>query len=166
MEGTKEEMPWTPLPRADKACFGCGTDNIHGLGMTFESDGQKVRSQVMVHPHFRGWSNLVHGGVLATILDEVMSWTVIHLTGKLMLTKGMTIAFKKPVRIGARLTAVGHIIERKDERRVRVAAVIRDEQGSVCVRSEGDFVLFSREQFLQMEVMPKEDIDAMDAANS
>jgi uncharacterized protein (TIGR00369 family) len=131
--------------------------------MKFESNGKEVRSRLTLQPHFRGWSNLAHGGVLSTILDETMAWTVIHLTGKFMLTKGMNVAFKKPVRVGAQLTSTGFIKEKKDQRRVVAVAEIRDEAGELCASSKGEFVLFTKDQFEKMEIMPQEDIDAMAA---
>jgi uncharacterized protein (TIGR00369 family) len=154
---------WTSLSGVDSTCFGCGAGNPHGLQMTFESNGKQLRSRLTLPSHFRGWSNLVHGGVLSTILDETMSWTVIRLTGKFILTKGMNIAFKKPVRVGAQLISTGSIREYIDERRVLAIAEIRDEDGDLCASSQGEFVLFTKEQFLKMEIMPREDMDAMSA---
>ena len=164
MNKPTNEREWTALPNVDTACFGCGAENPHGLGMKFESNGERLRSRLTIHPHFRGWSNLVHGGVLSTILDEIMAWTVISLTGKFMLTKGMSVEFKKPVRVGAQLIANGFIREHKGERRVVAIGQIFDEHGELCASSEGEFVLFTKEQFLRMGIMPQEDIDAMSAA--
>jgi uncharacterized protein (TIGR00369 family) len=166
MKENIKDTQWTSLEGVDSACFGCGTGNPHGLQMKFESNGNRLRSRLIMQPRFRGWSNLVHGGVLSTILDETMSWTVIRLTGKFMLTKGMNIAFKKPVRVGAQLISTGFISEYRDERRVLAVAEIRDESGDLCASSEGEFVLFTKEQFLKMEIMPHEDIDAMVTAIS
>ena len=161
-----KESQWLPLSRVDRTCFGCGTENPHGLQMKFESNGTQLRSKLIVEPWFRGWSNLVHGGVISTILDETMGWTVISLTRKFILTKGMNIAFKKPVRIGTHLTITGFIREHIGERRVLAVAEIHDEAGDLCASSEGEFVLFTKEQFLQMEIVPQEDIDAIGAAVS
>lgn len=158
------ETPWKPLAGVDRACFACGTENPHGLGMRFESNGERLRSTLTVKPRFRGWSNLVHGGILSTMLDETMSWTAIHLTERFILTKGMHVAFKKPVRVGTPLSMVGYIKERISERQARVVAEIRDEKGEVCAASEGEFVLFTMEEFGAMGVMPEEELTEMAAA--
>lgn len=157
---------WQPLLAVDRECFGCGPENPHGLKMRFESNGRELRSRVKMEARFRGWSNLIHGGILSTMLDEMMGWTVIILTGKFMLTRTMQVAFKRPVRIGAELTITGSIKERVSEKRVLVQAEIRDEDGLVCAESEGEFALFTREQFQRMGIMPEEDLAAMAAAIS
>ena len=160
------EADWKPLASIDKECFGCGPENSHGLEMCFESNGNQIRSKLVVKKTFRGWSNLIHGGILATMLDETMSWTVINFTGKFMLTRSMTVTFKKPVRVGAALTVIGFIKEQSSERQAVVVAEIYDEDGDLCAVSEGDFALFSKKHFLRMGIMPKEDIEEMALAIS
>lgn len=152
---------WKSLARVDRNCFACGTDNHHGLQMQFQTNGEQLRSSLLMEPRFRGWSNLIHGGILATILDETMSWTVLSLTGRFMLTRGMNVSYRKPVRVGAQLAITGYIKERNREKRAVAVAEIRDESGDLCAMSEGVFVLFSYEQFRAMQIMPDEDLDAM-----
>lgn len=164
--GIKMEADWKPLASIDKECFGCGPENAHGLKMCFESNGRQIRSKLKVKKSFRGWSNLIHGGILSTMLDETMSWTVINFTGKFMLTRSMTVTFKKPVRVGATLTVTGYIKEQSSERKAVVVAEIQDEHGDLCAVSEGDFALFSKKHFLRMGIMPEEDIEEMAAAIS
>lgn len=159
---TREETAsWQFLANVDKECFACGPDNLHGLQMRFESDGTHLRSKLTLEKRFRGWSNLIHGGVISTILDETMGWTVIWLTKKLMLTKGMQVNFIKPVRIGTTVTATGYIRKQISERKIEVVAGITNEKGDLCASSSGEFALFSRKQFLRMGIMPEEEIDAM-----
>lgn len=162
----RPETTWKPLASVDKQCFACGPENPHGLKMCFESNGTKIRSKLIIKDAFRGWSNLVHGGILATILDETMSWAVINFTGKFMLTRSMNVTFKKPVRVATALTVTGYIKEQSGERKALVVAEIYDEDGDICAASEGDFILLSKKQFLRMEIMPEEDIEAMASAIS
>jgi uncharacterized protein (TIGR00369 family) len=157
---------WRPLVGVDKECFGCGSENKHGLKMKFESNGEQLRSRLTMNERFRGWSNLIHGGVLSTILDETMGWTVLCLTKKFMLTKGMYVGFKRPVRIGMKITSTGYIKEHLSDRKIIVVAEIHDESGDLCASSEGEFALFTREQFLRMKIMAEEDIEMMIAAIS
>ena len=162
----KQEAIWKPLTSVDKECFACGPENSYGLRMCFESNGGQIRSKVSMEKAFRGWSNLIHGGILSTMLDETMSWTVINFTRKFMLTRSMTVTFKKPVRVGGVITVTGYIKEQSSERNVLVVAEIHDEDGDLCATAEGDFALFSKEHFLRMSIMPEEDIDAMARAIS
>ncbi len=54
---------WVNIPNIDKACFGCVPDNHHGLKMIFETNGETLRSPVLVSDHLRERNNIVHGGV-------------------------------------------------------------------------------------------------------
>ncbi len=81
-------------------CFGCSPANPSGLQMKFLTDGEAVYSQLEVPEHLCGWSNIVHGGVLTTILDEIMSWSAIHLLKRIALTRTLTVEFLKPVPVG------------------------------------------------------------------
>ena len=51
-------------------CFGCSPVNPSGLQMKFYANEDKVFSEVTIPDHLCGWSNIAHGGVLTTILDE------------------------------------------------------------------------------------------------
>lgn len=161
IESLEKEKVWKPLTGVDKNCFGCGCDNHHGLQMTFETNGEELRSKLHMADRFRGWSNLIHGGELSTILDETMSWTAIYFSKKFILTKGMQVDFVRPVRVGMQLRSHGFIEEQLTKRKVRVGAEIRDEQGEVYASSNGIFALFSKEQFLRMEIIPEEDLQLM-----
>ena len=152
---------WTQLGKIDPHCFACGFDNEHGLDMVFETNGSKLRSRVEVPSHLRGWSNLVHGGIISTMIDEAMSWTAIHLLKKLILTKSMKVEFKKPVKIGTPIIIYGFIVEEKNERAATMAAEIYDEEGDLCARGEGEFALFTMEQFAKMGVVSDDQLNEM-----
>jgi uncharacterized protein (TIGR00369 family) len=165
-EGKKMEPDrgWTPLANADPHCFGCGSKNPHGLQMRFETNGKMVRSRVAMEERFRGWNNIIHGGILSTLFDEIMGWTVICLTKRFMLTKTIRVTFKKPVRVGALLTVTGTIKERVNDRRALVEGKIHDESGDLCAVSEGEFALFTKERFVGMRIVPEEDLAAIEKA--
>ena len=69
--------------RPDHNCFGCSATNPSGLQMKFYTDEVLVFSWLTLPAHLSGWSNLVHGGVISTILDEIMSWTALCMLNKL-----------------------------------------------------------------------------------
>jgi hypothetical protein len=59
-------------PNSDH-CFVCGRDNPRGLRMVFHDDGEQVTSQTTVDEMFQGYPGIVHGGVVAAMLDEVVA---------------------------------------------------------------------------------------------
>jgi len=57
-------------------CFGCSPDNISGLHMTFYEDDEELVSVWDPKDHFHGYLNILHGGIQATLMDEISSWVV------------------------------------------------------------------------------------------
>ncbi len=166
MSDAMREERWEPLVGLDKGCFACGLENPHGLHMTFESNGNRLRSSVTVKRQFRGWSTLVHGGILSTLLDEVMGWTALYLTKRFTLTKGMQVNFKKPVRIDTPLSVTGYVKERIGDRKVVMVGEIWDAEGDLCASSHGEFVLFTPEQFGTMGIMTEDELTELARAVS
>ena len=62
-----------PLPHT-YSCFVCGESNAAGLKLRFETDGRIVRTRFHPRPEHAGFKGVVHGGIIATVLDEVMVW--------------------------------------------------------------------------------------------
>jgi len=132
------------LPRSDShGCFGCSPSNPHGLQMTFFTDERAVYSQVKIPAHLCGWSNLVHGGVLSTILDEIMSWTAIYLLRRITVTQSMQIEFLKPVTMDSELSACGRLVSTSGKHDVKTEGEILTGSGSLCASATADFKAFS-----------------------
>ena len=117
--------------------------NPSGLKMKFFTDGQAVYSHVQVPEHLCGWSNIVHGGVLTTILDEIMSWSAIYLLKRIALTQTMSLEFLKPVQVGAELQAEARVRKANAKNDAFTEGVIYDPAGDACARATGNFKVFS-----------------------
>jgi uncharacterized protein (TIGR00369 family) len=132
------------LPRsANHNCFGCSQVNPAGLRMRFFTDGSAVYSQVAVPEHLCGWSNIVHGGVLTTILDEIMSWSAIFLLKRIALTRSIRVDFIKPAKVGQALKAEGRVSQTDGPNDAVTEAVLIDAAGEVCTRATAAFKVFS-----------------------
>ncbi len=152
---------YRPVPnRGDHNCFACGPSNPVGLAMKFYSDGASVVSWLQVGEHLCGWDNLVHGGVISTMLDEIMSWTIIHLLQKFILTKQITVEFLKPLYVNTPLRVEGRIRKTRNQRETIVEGLVTDEQRGPCARSVGTFALLTPEIAGRMKIMSPEAIDA------
>jgi len=121
--------------------------------MTFATDGDSLVSYLKVPEHLCGWDRLVHGGVIATILDEVMSWAALHLLKKIILTKAISIEFIKPAFIGEMLQARGRVVELSGRREAVMEGLIYNADGELCARSRGTFVLFKAEVARRLNIM-------------
>ncbi|MBI5559497.1 MAG: PaaI family thioesterase [Deltaproteobacteria bacterium] len=113
--------------------------------MRFFSDGGIVVSQVVVPDHLCGWGKVVHGGIVATMLDEVMGWTAIYLLKRLVLTKSLQVRFEKPLFAGQLLWLEASIMEKKSEREALLAAEIFNPAGERSAVGEAVFALFTSE---------------------
>lgn len=83
----------------DYNCFGCSPDNPFGLKMKFREEGEYVLSEWTPDKNFEGWMNVLHGGVQATLMDEIASWVVFVKANTAGVTRSMDIKYKKPVYI-------------------------------------------------------------------
>jgi len=58
-------------------CFGCGQENPIGLKLSFQWDGKTARAEFTPTKLYQGWSGLVHGGIIMSILDEAMAYAAV-----------------------------------------------------------------------------------------
>jgi len=79
-------------------CFGCGKDNPCGLKLKFKWDGKQVRAKFTPTKFHQGWSGIIHGGVITTILDEAMGYAAYY-EGIKCVTGSMQTRFKQPLSI-------------------------------------------------------------------
>lgn len=97
---------------------------------------------MQIPDHLVGWGRLAHGGVLATILDETMAWSVIYLLKKFILTKNMTVDFVRPITIKEKLLVVGKIEEFKNKSEVIVKSSIYNKDDKICTTATANIKLF------------------------
>lgn len=108
--------------------------------MRFHTDGKALFSWVTVPAHLCGWQDLVHGGVITTMLDEVMGWSTIYLLKCFPLTKSISVDFLKPVYAGREIRVEGRLSS-KSERESVMEALLYDSEGRLCSRAGGVFAL-------------------------
>jgi uncharacterized protein (TIGR00369 family) len=122
-----------------RTCFVCGRQNPISLKMNWynDRDAQQVRSIVTVPEHFNGYPDVVHGGVVAAMLDETAG-RAIMLGGKsdnLMVTLKLEVTYRRPTPTKTPLTVVGWVIKQSTNR-AQVAGEIRLPDGAVTAQCE------------------------------
>ena len=140
-------------------CFGCSPANPSGLQMKFYTKDSSVFSRLTVPDHLCGWDRLVHGGVISTILDEIMSWTGIYLLKQITMTKSMTVDFIKPVYINSDLKAEGKVLEKIGRHEALLAGSLYNAEGTLCARAKANFVIFSPAVAKRMGIARKEHLE-------
>lgn len=90
-------------------CFGCGPDHPHGFRLAFTREGDEVATTFVPGPEHQGPPGIMHGGLVATLADEVAAWAVIAILEKFGFTGSFGGTLARPVRIGRPVTARGWI---------------------------------------------------------
>ena len=140
-------------------CFGCSPINASGLQMKFYTRDSAVISRLTVPAHLCGWDRLVHGGVISTILDEIMSWTGIYMLKQITMTKSMTVDFIKPVYINSELKIEGNVLEKTGKHEALLEGRMYNEKGTLCAKSRGNFAIFSPAVAKRLGIAQKEHLE-------
>jgi len=150
-----------PVPNeGNHRCFACSPMNASGLQMAVFTDDESVFSDVTVPDHLCGWGDRVHGGVISTILDEIMGWGVIYLLKKISLTQSMTVDFLKSVKVGTPLRALGRVREKRTKNEALMESFLYDEKETLCARASGTFALASGRAAKRMGVLDDDLLEA------
>jgi uncharacterized protein (TIGR00369 family) len=135
---------------APHRCFACGELNEHGLHMTLHVQDERCWSELTLDERFQGWDGIIHGGILSTVLDEVMAWSLVA-RDSWGVTARLNVTYHKPVEVGRRIRAEGHVTDGR--RRVsRTAATIADAgTGELLASAEGVYVAASEERRVELK---------------
>ena len=123
-------------PNSDM-CFVCGRQNPVGLYMTFHHNGQdEVFSDYTVAAKYQGYPGVVHGGILASMLDEVVARvSMIEDPHHFMMSVKLAVQYRHPVPVETPLKVVGKIIRLRG-RLGKAEGKISLPDGTVACESE------------------------------
>ncbi len=122
------------------SCYVCGIDNPLGLRLGFESDLRIARVRLRFRAEHVGFRATVHGGVLATVLDELMVWGCAVITQKLAYCAKMTVRYQRPVAPGTPVIGIGELVEDRRGRLFLARGELRDEEGRLLAESTGKYL--------------------------
>ncbi len=128
---------WKPQATS-RLCFICGRENPVGLHLQFYQDveNQRLIAPITLSEHYQSYPGIVHGGILATILDEVSgrSLNVGRDDEQFWVTAKLEMRYRRPTPTETPLTAVGWVVKRR-ETAAEVAGEIRLPDGIVTVEA-------------------------------
>ena len=122
----------------DDGCFACGKSNPFGLQLEFATEGEEYVTYFVPEKRHQGWIGIVHGGIVSTILDEVMARHV-HILGHSAVTGEINVRFKRPAQVGHRLRFAGRIDE-ENSRMILCSARATGEDGTLVAEATGKMV--------------------------
>ena len=99
-------------------CFVCGDKNDIGLKIDFFYEEGKAKAEYTPTRNLEGYKHILHGGIVSTLLDEVMIKSILA-KGILTVTSKIDVKFKKPAKIGDKLFLEGWI--KKDKGKLVLA---------------------------------------------
>ena len=134
-------------------CFVCGVENKYGLHLKFyETEPGEVVVNYVVPEYFQGYEGVVHGGIIASLVDEVLGRVHMgsHEDTRFMYTAKLTVKYRKPVPTGKPIKIVGHAKVSK-RRTATSTAEIYGPDGELLVEAEALLV-----------DLPPEELDGVD----
>jgi uncharacterized protein (TIGR00369 family) len=128
-------------PNPTNICFGCGGANDRGMKLTFEQDDstQRIRGAFKLGAEYQGGPGFIHGGIIATVLDEAMG-KVSRFRGVRAVTAELVVEYLRPVSVDAPLLIEAYEVE-KNGRNLHYVGEIRNQAGDLLARGRGRFVV-------------------------
>ncbi|HEU5437767.1 MAG TPA: PaaI family thioesterase [Ktedonobacterales bacterium] len=141
------ERPNAPTERdrlndtsAYQRCFACGARNDAGLRLTFWHEGDAVVTEFTATEAFQGFPGVVHGGILATLLDETLNRTAMA-EGRWTMTGRLDVRYRAPAPVGQTLRVTARPLSSR-ARMIHASGEIRlkDAPHTVIATAEGLFM--------------------------
>jgi acyl dehydratase len=130
-------------------CFACGELNEHGIHLPLHVQGDHCWTELSLPGRFQGWDGIAHGGIVCTILDEVMAWSLAA-TDNWGLTARMNVAFRKPVRLGRPLRAEGWMTSNRRRMIETAGRIVDPATGDVLATADATYVAADAERKAQL----------------
>ena len=127
----------------DGFCFACGKNNDMSLRLEFEYNDGEARCVFVPKKEHQGWKDVIHGGILATVMDEAMAKLIINDIA-FGVTSNMEIRFLRPAKVGEELTVTASI-KKVDGKNVNASSVIKNSKNKVVASSKACYVLMKLE---------------------
>lgn len=130
-------------------CFACGRANPYGLHLDFEVGRDRATARFISRREHSGFDDTVHGGIIATLIDEAMGWAIFHkgvwgVTGKLAIT------FRRPVPVGIELVVNG-TITKETRRAIETHGEVHDAAGTLLAEGEALFLVMPQARRQELE---------------
>ena len=110
------------------------------MKLDLETDGRIVRAKFTPRPEHSGFKETVHGGILSTVLDEVMVWACGVQTKRFAYCAELNVRFLQPVRPGEELFVIGELVENRRGRLFEARAELRNPKEAVLSIARGKYL--------------------------
>jgi uncharacterized protein (TIGR00369 family) len=109
------------------------------LKLRFETDGRVVQTRFVPRPEHVGFRQIVHGGIIATLLDEVMVWACAVQTRRFAFCAELNVRFVRSVQPEEELLASGELVNNRRDKIFDAKAELRNQDGLVLASATGKY---------------------------
>jgi uncharacterized protein (TIGR00369 family) len=118
--------------------------------MRFETDGHQVLSHFHARTDHVGFKGTIHGGIIATVLDEIMVWACAVQTKRFAYCAELNVRFTSPLRPGQEVFASAEITNNRRNKLFEAKAELRDEAGVVLASATGKYLPIKENEAAEM----------------
>ena len=140
-----QELPHT------RSCFVCGESNPLGLRLRFHTDGRIIRTEFTPRPEHIGFKAVVHGGLVATVLDEMMVWACAVPSKLFTFCAELTVRYHQPLRPGDPAVAQAELVSNRRNRIFEAKAELRDSGGMLLASATGKYLPIQEKDFVDLK---------------
>ena len=152
---TKLKNPYANFPGHN--CFGCNPNNPSGLRMEFSKEGDEIVCKWKPDQHFMGFHDMLHGGIQATMMDEIASWVVFVMLDTAGMTFQLNTRFRKPVYISKGILTVRASLVEHQKRIAEIEARLYDGADELCAESQAKYYVMPRDKAISELRFPGKD---------
>ena len=127
-------------------CYGCDPHSGAGLRMEFYEDGGEIVSVWRPRPEFQGWVDTLHGGIQATLADEISSWVVFRKFQTSGVTSRMEVRYYRPISTCGDRIVLRAAVRQQRRNLVEIGVRIFDRCGALCTEATCLYFLFPKEK--------------------
>ena len=140
----KIKNPWIGLTDKGYNCFACAPSNPYGLKMEFYEDGDDIVSLWTPGVNYQGWLNTLHGGIQATLLDEIGGWIIARKFQTSGMTTNLNVKYKKPVPTGDGITIEVRARVKEVKRMFVFIEATITHNGEICSSADMTYYTFPK----------------------
>ncbi len=129
-----QELPHT------HSCFVCGESNPFGLKLRFQSDGRIVETRFTPRAEHVGFRGVIHGGIISTVLDEIMVWACAVQTKRFGYCAELKVRFLNPLAPGEEVLVRSELMANRKDRIYETKAAMISRAGAVLAEATGKYL--------------------------
>lgn len=138
-------------------CFGCSPDHLSGLQMSFYEDGDEIISSWEPKSQFEGYQGVLHGGIQATIMDEIASWVVYVKLKVAGVTSSMDVRYHKPIYMDGGPILIRSKVLRMRRNLADIQVGIYNKANELCSEATVTYFTFSEKKSKESFFYPGEE---------